>query len=89
MKVKDLYGLEDTIEHFVIHSAEVELAAVEIKNVTIKRSKDVIIFNFYCDRNDGEFKSGRQDDLSDKIEKRIRKFHKNFIKNVEVNVFHE
>lgn len=87
MKVKDLYGLEDSIEHFVIHSAEEELAAVKIENVAIKRSEDSIVFNFYCDCFDETRSAGRQDDLSEKIQKRIKKFHKNFIKNVEVNVF--
>ncbi len=87
MKVKDLYGLEDSIEHFVIHTAEEELAAVKIENVAIKKSEESIVFNFYCDCTDKVRESGRQDDLSEKIERRIKKFHKNFIKNVEVNVF--
>jgi hypothetical protein len=86
MKIDDLYGLDDNIEHFVIHSAEEELSSVKILNVEIKKSKQKIVFFFYCDRNDGEFKKGRQEDLSDKLQKRISKFHKNFIRNVEVHV---
>jgi len=86
MKVRDIYGLDDNIEHFVIHSAEEELASVKIENVEIKKSGDGIVFNFYVDRFDGKISDGRQNDLSDKIQKRVNKFHKNFIKNVEVHV---
>lgn len=86
MKINDIYGLDDNIEHFVIHSAEEELAAVKIEKVEIKRENG-ITFNFYCSCHDEERKPGRQKDLSDKLQNRVNKFHKNFIKNVEINVF--
>lgn len=86
MKISDIYGLDDNIEHFVIHSAEEELASVKIERVEIKRENG-ITFNFYCSCHDEERKPGRQKDLSDKLQTRVNKFHKNFIKNVEINVF--
>lgn len=86
MKVSDIYGLDDHLEHFVIHTAEEELASVEIKRVEIKRGNG-IIFNFYCDRHDGERSEGRQEDLSAKLQRRVDRFHRNFIKNVKINVY--
>lgn len=86
MKISDIYGLDDNIEHFVIHSAEEELASVKIEKVEIKR-EDGITFNFYCLCYDEERPKGRQKDLSDKLQNRVNKFHQNFIKNVEINVF--
>lgn len=87
MKVSDLYGLDDNIEHFVIHSAEEELSSVEIENVSIKRGDKEIVFNFYCHAHDKPRSEGRQKDLSDKLQTRVDKFHKNFIKNVKINVY--
>ncbi len=89
MKIKDIYGLDDNIEHFVIHSAEEEFSSVEIKNVKISRTKDGIKFEFYCDRHDKEAKPGIQQDLIDKLQKRVDKYHKNFITNVEILVYQE
>lgn len=87
MKVKDIYGLDDNIENFVIHSAEEELSSVKIEKVEIKRKDGKMLFNFYCDRHDGEsIEKGIQQDLSQKVQKRIDKFHKNFVNNVKVQV---
>lgn len=89
MKIKDLYGLDDNIEHFVIHTAEEEFSSVHIVKTVIKRGKDSIIFDFYCDRFDGDRSSGKQEDLSKKLQDRVDKYHKNFIKNVVINVYQE
>lgn len=89
MKIKDIYGLDDNIEHFVIHSAEEEFSSVEIKNVKISRTKDGIKFEFFCERHDKEVKPGLQQDLIDKLQKRVDKYHKNFITNVEILVYQE
>ena len=87
MKINDIYGLDDNIEHFVIHSAEEELASVKIERVEIKKEDNGITFNFYCQGYDKDREKGRQKDLSDKLQNRVNKFHRNFIKNVEINVF--
>lgn len=87
MKINDLFGLDDKLEHFVVHSAEEELASVEIKKVEISREGDKIAFTFSCIAHDKNRKPGRQKDLSDKLQKRVNKFHKNYIKNVLINVY--
>ena len=61
----------------------------EIKNVKISRTEDGIKFEFYCERHDKEVKPGIQQDLIDKLQKRVDKYHKNFITNVEILVYQE
>lgn len=90
MKIRDLYGFDDSIEHFVVHIAEEELAAVKIEKVEIKKNDGEIVFTFYVDRNDGEIKpDGYQADLSKKLQKRIDSFHKNHVEKILVRVVHK
>lgn len=90
MKIKDLYGFDDSVEHFVIHIAEEELAAVKIEKVKIDKKDGEIVFTFFVDRNDGEVKpDGYQEDLSKKLQKRIDSFHKNRVEKILVKVVHK
>lgn len=90
MKIKDLYGFDDSVEHFVIHIAEEELAAVKIEKVKIDKKDGEIVFTFFVDRNDGEVKpDGYQEDLSKKLQKRIDSFHKNHVEKILVKVVHK
>lgn len=90
MKIKDLYGFDDSVEHFVIHIAEEELAAVKIEKVKIDKKNGEIVFTFFVDRNDGEVKpDGYQEDLSKKLQKRIDSFHKNHVEKILVKVVHK
>ena len=90
MKIKDLYGFDDSVEHFVIHIAEEELAAVKIEKVKIDKKDGEIVFTFFVDRNDGEVKpDGYQEDLSKKLQKRIDSFHKNHVEKILVKEVHK
>lgn len=90
MKIKDLYGFDDSVEHFVIHIAEEELAAVKIEKVKIDKKDGEIVFTFFVDRNDGEVKpDGYQEDLSKKLQKRIDSFHKNHVEKILIKVVHK
>ncbi len=90
MKIKDLYGVDDDIEHFVVHIAEEELAAVKIEKVKIEKKSGEITFTFFVDRNDGEEKpNGQQDDLAEKLQRRIDSFHKNYVHKIIVRVVHK
>ncbi len=90
MKIKDLYGVDDDIEHFVVHIAEEELAAVKIEKVKIEKKSGEITFTFFVDRNDGEVKpDGYQEDLSQKLQTRIDSFHKNYVSKIIVRVVHK
>ena len=90
MKIKDLYGFDDSVEHFVIHIAEEELAAVKIEKVKIDKKDGEIVFTFFVDRHDGEVKpDGYQEDLSKKLQKRIDSFHKNHVEKILVKVVHK
>ena len=90
MKIRDLYGFDDSIEHFVVHIAEEELAAVKIEKVSIEKKSGEIVFTFFVDRNDGEVKpDGYQADLSEKLQKRIDSFHRNHVEKILVRVVHK
>lgn len=90
MKIKDLFGFDDDIEHFVVHIAEEELSAVKIESVTISKKGGSINFTFFVDRNDGEkVPDGFQKDLSDKIQNRIDKFHRNHVQPIKIEVIHK
>ena len=90
MKIRDLYGFDDSIEHFVVHIAEEELAAVKIEKVSIEKKSGEIVFTFFVDRNNGAVKpDGYQADLSKKLQKRIDSFHRNHVEKILVRVVHK
>ena len=87
MKINDLFGVDDKIEHFIIHIAEEELGAIKILSTEIKRHDGKMLVSFVCDCYDGERSHGFQKDLSEKILNRINNFHRNLIKNIEIKVY--